>query len=151
MAILSLRWLCLPFAFAAWGSAHELEIEIQLAPPAVVAKASYGGTEAVPFAAVQVTPPEGKDPWPASKTDRRGYFSFVPDRAGTWKIAVDDEMGHRAESAFVIPERFSESRTVQSAGASRGERALTGIALMLGLTGILYGWRARKGGAAANS
>lgn len=127
------------------AAGHELSLDLVMAPPAVVVRASYGSSEPLSFAALQLLSPGA--PAQAStqgRTDARGYFSFVPDRAGDWKVVVDDEMGHRAERVIQVPPNFEQSSAASTGAASRLERAITGIAVMLGLTGALYGWRARR-------
>jgi len=126
--------------------AHELEATVTMAAPAVVIRAAYGGSEPVPFAKVQVfTPAAPQQEFQTGRTDSRGYFSFVPERGGNWSIVLDDEEGHRNTITVAVPEPF-EARTSQArtAGPSRIERAAQGIALLFGLTGFLYGFKARR-------
>jgi nickel transport protein len=132
--------------FAALSHAHELEATVTMAAPAVVIRAAYGGTEPVPFAKVQVlTPSEPPQEFQAGRTDSRGYFSFVPERGGNWSIVLDDEEGHRNTVTVPVPEPF-EARIAHApaAGMSRIERAVLGLALLFGLTGFLYGFKARR-------
>lgn len=125
-------------------AAHDLETAVQLAAPAVVVRAAYGGSEPVPFAKVQVYAPDSAAPeFLTGLTDRRGYFSFVPDQPGAWRIVVDDEEGHRRETRIEIPRRF-DSNAAPAAPLSRWERALIGIALIFAATGFLYGFTARR-------
>lgn len=125
--------------------AHELEATVSLAPPAVVIRAVYGGSEPVPFAKVQVFGPSAPaQEFQTGLTDRRGYFSFVPDSAGAWKVIVDDEEGHRREIPVTVPEPFEAKSEPAQAPTSRLERALLGIALIIGATGFLYGFKARR-------
>ena len=124
---------------------HELSLDLVMAPPAVVVRARYGASEPLEFAAVELLSPG--TPRQASnrgRTDARGYFSFVPDRAGEWKVLVDDEMGHRIERAIPVPPDFERSSAEAAGPAPRVDRAITGVAVLLGLTGVLYGWRARR-------
>lgn len=116
-----------------------------MVPPAVVVRASYGASEPLAFAGVELQSP-GSPASSATKarTDARGYFSFVPDRAGEWKVTVDDDMGHRTERAIQVPADFESSTPAPATEVHRTERAITGVAILLGLTGVLYGWRARR-------
>jgi nickel transport protein len=124
-------------------SGHELELTLTLSAPAAVARAAYGGTEPVAFAKVQVFTPSAQE-FQSGRTDRRGYFSFVPDTAGTWRLVVDDEEGHRGEIKVAVPERFHENRQATVVRSSRLERAALGLALIIGFTGFLYGFKARR-------
>jgi nickel transport protein len=127
------------------AGAHDLEATVSLAPPAVVIRAVYGGSEPVPFAKVQVFGPSAPaQEFQTGLTDRRGYFSFVPEGAGAWKVIVDDEEGHRREISVTVPEPFKAKSDSAPASNSRLERALLGIALIIGATGFLYGFKARR-------
>lgn len=124
---------------------HELETTVSFAAPAVVVRAAYGGSEPVSFAKVSIySPVESAQQFQSGLTDRRGYFSFVPDQAGLWKVIVDDEEGHRRELSVPVPDRFESAAPSGSVQPSRIERALLGIALILGITGVAYGVRARR-------
>lgn len=126
-----------------WG--HELEVKTQLAPPAVIVHATYAGTEPVPFAKIQIfSPADPNKEFQAANTDKRGYFSFVPEGSGSWRVVIDDELGHRKEIAISVPDPFRSSTGESSNGGSRVERALLGIALILGVTGVWYGYKSRR-------
>lgn len=126
-------------------AAHDLDAAITLAAPAVVIRASYGGSEPVVFANVRVFAPDS----PAAEfqtavTDRRGAFSFVPNSGGDWRVIVDDDEGHRRELTISVPWPFESNGAPPSPPASRLERALLGISLLIGATGFLYGIKARR-------
>jgi nickel transport protein len=128
------------------GLAHDIEAAVVMAPPAVIVKAAYAGSEPVAFAKIQVFAPGGAAAeFQTGMTDRRGYFSFVPDGAGQWRVVVDDEEGHRREVAVAVPERFGPGAVAAQGPVSRFERALVGIALILGATGVWYGLKSRNG------
>lgn len=140
----SLPWLL--FLFPVLAAAHDIEATVQLAAPAVIVKAAYAGTQPVAFAKVQVFAPASPTAeFQTGFTDKRGAFSFVPDSSGVWRIVFDDEEGHRREVAVTVPTGFEAgSAPAVSAPVSRWERALTGIAIMLGITGIWYGMKAKN-------
>src|SRR5690349_1411802 len=90
------------------ASAHELDATVTLAAPAVVIRAAYGGSDQVPFAKVQVfSPSSPKEEFQTAVTDQRGFFSFVPAGPGSWRVAIDDEEGHRREIEVMIPQTFA--------------------------------------------
>jgi nickel transport protein len=56
----------------------------------------YSTGEAMSFAIIRVYAPSSPDVETVqSITDRNGYFSFVPDEAGEWRITAEDGMGHK--------------------------------------------------------
>jgi nickel transport protein len=126
-------------------NAHELEAEVSFAAPAVVVRAAYGGSDPVAFVKVQVfSPSSPSQEFQTGLTDRRGYFSFVPAVPGTWRVVIDDEQGHRRDVSVTIPQPFGTNTSVPATSPSRLERALTGIAFLVGATGFLYGFKARR-------
>lgn len=125
-------------------SGHELETTMTLAPPAVVVRAKYGGSDPVAFAKVQVlSPGPSRSEYQNGLTDRNGRFSFVPDGPGAWLVVVDDEEGHRREITVEVPSPFSEGAPTVAVAPERWMRVLTGLSLLAGLTGLLYGWKSR--------
>jgi nickel transport protein len=126
-------------------TAHDLHVATNTVPPAAIVKATYAGTEPVPFAKVQVFTPAGVE-FQNANTDRNGSFSFVPDAVGAWRVVIDDELGHRRETTVnvVSLEASTTGQQQQSQGSSRVERALLGLSLILGLTGFWYGFQKRK-------
>jgi nickel transport protein len=126
-------------------SAHELELTVTLAAPAAIVRAAYGGSEPVPFAKVEVfAPGADRQQFLLGTTDKRGYFSFVPESGGNWRVVVDDEEGHRREAAVTIPDPFQSNAQTVIQHPQRLERVLLGLSLIFGLTGFLYGFKARR-------
>ncbi|MCC6293424.1 MAG: hypothetical protein IT164_12305 [Bryobacterales bacterium] len=125
--------------------AHELDIAATLSAPAVCLRATYAGAGPVPFAAVQVFAP-GAAEFQNGRTDRRGGFSFLPDASGSWRIVIDDEEGHRREATVHVPESFTANTPADAAPPEipRLWRALTGVSLLVGATGFLYGFKVRR-------
>jgi len=141
-----LRYALLAALVSGAASGHDLEAAIRFAAPAVVLEATYAGTTPVPFAKVQVFAPTSESPeFQTGLTDKLGRFSFVPDGPGKWRVIVDDEEGHRREVIVEVPDPFNAtSPTAAATQVTRWERALTGVALIFGATGILYGLKARR-------
>jgi len=88
-------------------------------------------------------PGETKSEFQTGYTDTNGVFSFVPDRPGDWRFIVDDDTGHRED--VDIPYTQSPHRTASAATVPLWQQLGAGLALIAGLAGVLYGWRARHG------
>jgi nickel transport protein len=70
-----------------------------------------------------------------SITDRNGYYSFVPDEEGEWRITAEDDMGHKGEIKLIAG---SSGEAVTAAGGGTGGvpmtfRVLTGLSLILNI------------------
>ncbi len=122
--------------------AHDLEVSWRQLGPVVVVECRYGGTDPAAYAAVEIfSPTDAKSDFQNGRTDAQGRFSFYPDAEGDWKFVVDDELGHRVEAEIAIqPGTAAES----SAAPSRWLTLLAGLGIIVGLTGGLYGWKARR-------
>ena len=85
------------------------------------------------------------------RTDRNGRFCFFPDIPGEWKLVVNDEMGHRLEVRVSVDESMAlqadqEGGNIGQGRLSRLERAVIGISIIFGISGILFWWKTLKGG-----
>jgi nickel transport protein len=125
--------------------AHDIETQIKMGQPAVIVRATYAGKDPVAYAPVLIyAASERKTEFQNGRTDARGVFSFVPDRGGEWLFVVDDEMGHRREVKIPVDERLVASSSDLGAAPTLGQKILTGVALILGLTGLVYWYKARQ-------
>jgi nickel transport protein len=134
-------WPALVLAVSA--SAHDLQVSFDRQNTIVIARAAYAGTEPCPYASVLVyAPGETKTEHQNGRTDAQGLFAFVPDRPGIWRFVIDDEMGHRKD--MTVDVTAAGGPVTVSAQLPVWQKALTGAALILALTGFLYGWKARR-------
>jgi nickel transport protein len=143
-----MRWglLVMASGFASLGWAHDIEARVEFASPAVIVRTTYGGTDPAAFVEVLVySPANPGTEFQNGRTDARGAFSFVPDRGGDWLFVADDELGHRIELKVPVEQSLLEGRTqAGSAGMGTTQKALTGVAFILGATGLLFWWRTRQ-------
>ncbi|MCX6587649.1 MAG: hypothetical protein NTX13_13890 [Acidobacteria bacterium] len=131
---------------ALWGAGallgHDLSLETRVAGEAVLVTAVYGGSEPAAFCQVSIfSPGKAESEFQTGRTDARGRFAFQPDVRGTWRVVADDEMGHRATATV----EWTGAGGGESAAAQPGwQKALTGAALLMGLTGMWLWWRVRE-------
>ena len=89
-------------------------------------------------------------PLQSGRTYRNGRFCFFPDSPGDLEVVVDNEMGHRLEVIVPVNET-RKLKTAQQAGwlsessFCMFEKALMGICIIFGISGILFWWRAKRG------
>ncbi len=115
----------------------------------IVVTSKYDSGEPMSYAKVKILAPSAKLTFQSGRTDKNGRFCFFPDMSGDWKVVVDDEMGHRLEVPVSVNEAM-KLKTDEQAGKSTGsslskyERALMGICIIFGISGVLFLWRGKK-------
>jgi nickel transport protein len=134
-----MRALLLTLAAPALLCAHALTVAVEQTASAVVLRAGYDNAEPAGRADVAIfRPGNSESPYQTGSTDAAGAFAFVPSEPGVWQAVIDDGFGHRTETAV----RWSESPVSEATPPTTGtwQSALTGVSLLLGLTGIWL-WR----------
>lgn len=137
--------------------AHDLQTHAQVVDRFVLFEASYEGEEAASFVAVSVHAPDTGDPnadaYQTGRTDAEGRFVFVPNRAGLWRITVDDEMGHRATQEVQVGDAAAKvpaSGEGTPAGRGTADRLIIGLSVLFGVSGLAMAFlRRRKNTASA--
>jgi hypothetical protein len=80
-------------------------------------------------------PGEDSEAFQVGTTDPNGAFGFVPDTTGTWRLTVDDGMGHMATAELIVdPDGIR--RNVAS-GRGRLPGVIVGVGVIFGLFGAL--------------
>ncbi len=146
-------------------NAHRINFETSTEPPVITVKAFFSRTAPLVGAMVDVYAPGDDQPYQTGRTDKAGFFAFIPDRTGEWTMRVDDERGHvdrvtvEVAGTFfsgdnLVPEETHpeeiQERMVAIEKTGTGNdfqvfyRVITGLALIFGLTGIIYGVKARQ-------
>ena len=115
----------------------------------IVVTAVYDSGESMSYAKVKISAPGAKITFQSGRTDRNGRFCFFPDAPGDWEVAVDDEMGHRLELKVPVNETMTLQTNEQrgeagQASLSRYQKALMGISIIFGISGIFFWRRGRK-------
>ena len=114
--------------------------------------AMYDDGEPMSYAAVEIKAPDSKTAFQTGRTDRNGIMMFLPDQPGRWQAVVSDGMGHRLEVETEVAATAKSPRhepvtnqvpVVKRPGGSRVQGIITGLAIIFGLLGLLYGWRGR--------
>jgi nickel transport protein len=118
----------------AHGMSHEVTKK-----EAVMIAAEYDDGEPVSYAEVKIYSPEGgRVEYQNGRTDKKGRFAFLPDRAGEWKINIDGGMGHFKSTVFVVDEAM-DIRMKENTGRTcpRWQAVVTGISIIFGLFGLI--------------
>ena len=129
--------------------AHAHGVKGKISAGGIVVTAEYDTGEPMSYARVKISAPAAKLTFQSGRTDRNGRFCFFPDMPGEWIVAVDDEMGHRLEVPVSVNETMelkTDEQTGRSAASSlsKYEKALIGICIIFGISGVLFLWRGKK-------
>ena len=103
---------------------------------ATVVTATYDDGNSMAFCDVAVFAPGGnEETYQEGTSDRNGCFAFVPDTNGTWRVTVDDGMGHLVEVEIKID---SGGRQISDAEhhSDRLGGAVIGISVIFGAFGL---------------
>ena len=122
----------------------------------IVVSALYDTGEAMDYAKVTISAPGANLKFQSGRTDRNGRFCFFPDVSGNWKVVVDDEMGHRLEANVPVDEGMALRSTHETVNSGPGflsiyQKAVIGVSIIFGVSGILFWFKARKTGKQGNS
>lgn len=115
----------------------------------ILVSADYDDGEPMSYAEVKIFGPDSEIPFQKGRTDRNGRFMFRPDQKGRWRIIVSDGMGHRLalEREIFDAQGDIQVETPGKSGASKNSRfqgIIMGVSIILGLFGIVCGWKARS-------
>jgi nickel transport protein len=137
------RFLLLAALFGPAAFAHEMEFQVEKAPGAVAVRFGYGHDDPARGAPVAVySPADPSKPFQTGQTDQRGVFVFAPDRPGEWRVVADDAEGHREEAKVTVAAEGAHQ--FESHSHSRAGTLVTGLSLLLGVTGITLWWSGRR-------
>lgn len=137
-------WVCAwaAIGFATTGHGHGIELELITGGHGI--RAYFYKGDPIASAGVRVwAPGNDSEPFQEGWTDANGCFMFYPHTGGTWRIDIDDGMGHVARKVIEV----SPDGVVSSRAPYRGSRVqgvITGLSVIFGLFGI-YALRRRRG------
>lgn len=112
--------------------------------------AEYDDGEPMSYGDVEIKSPNANIPYQTGRTDRNGCFLFQPDIQGQWQIEVKDGMGHRLALDLVVGADGTAPKTVNACASkasgkiTRPLQIIAGLCIIFGLSGFLYGWKARR-------
>jgi nickel transport protein len=107
-------------------------------------EATYLDGSAMADCDVEIFSPEDKDtPFQTAQADKNGRIVFFPDKAGTWKVNVDDGMGHRLETTIKVDKEMNADET-DKGQLQQWQKILMVLCLIFGLTGVYYYYLANK-------
>ncbi|MFC2156165.1 hypothetical protein ACFLRB_06735 [Acidobacteriota bacterium] len=104
--------------FSPWIYSHGLTIKVEKIPPFVMITSTYHGGSVITDAEVTVFLTDPQKEFQKGRVDKKGKFSFIPDREGTWFFRADDGMGHRKTVKIAIGTDFFTGKSKDNASVS---------------------------------
>jgi len=118
----------------------------------------YDDGEPMSYAKVEILSPDKGDPFQTGHADRNGVMMFHPDCIGRWHVVVRDGMGHLFEQDLEIGDTIQVAPVVAAPDAPassaspanvrapgwRLQGIISGLSVIAGLFGLLYGLKARR-------
>lgn len=112
----------------------------------VSVKVFYAEDDPLAYSLYEVFKPNDKIAFAKGRTDRNGVVSFLPDRAGEWKIKVIGESDHGYHGKEIII-NIDDKMSVQDfskAPIEKYQKIITGMSILLGLFGFFAMFRCKK-------
>ncbi len=123
--------------------AHGVVYEISR-EEAFTIKIAYDDGVPMSYAEVKIfSPSDQKIEYQNGRTDKNGRFVFFPDKTGQWKIEINDGMGHGVITDVSVGEGLKLEEETRG-HLVRWQKILFGLSLIIGITGILFYFSARR-------
>jgi len=151
MRILRLAWLVLflPLGlFLGEKDSQGHSINYQVEQKGIAVRAFYSAKEPSSYSQYEIYGPGDREDLPhqTGRTDKNGFLSFVPDRAGTWKIKLWGESSH-GYHGFTAEVKVDKELNLESFNkplVAVHTKLITGLSLIFGIFGVYALWRSRK-------
>jgi nickel transport protein len=124
--------------------AHSIHYEVQ--QKGISVKVFYSEKDPASYSSYELYGPGDALPHQTGRTDKNGFASFFPDRAGIWKIKIWGESSHGFHGV-TIDVRVNEPLHLQSFSrplVATHTKLIVGISLIFGLFGIYAFLRSRR-------
>ncbi len=143
--IIAATLLLLPnFLFMAGAEAHSIHYQVE--NRGISVRVFYSADEPASYSQYEIFGPNDTIPHKKGRTDKNGFVSFLPDRAGKWIIKVSGESDHGFHGTqievMVNEGLFMES--FKKPLMSQFGMALAGVGFICGIFGIWALWRTKK-------
>jgi len=143
-------WYVLPFFLGfllGAGDSYGHSLNYQVDQKGIAVRAFYSEKDPASYSQYEIYGPGDREDLPhqTGRTDRNGFLSFVPDRAGTWKIKLWGESSHGFHG-FTAEVKVDQGLNLESFSkplVALHTKLITGLGLIFGLFGIYALWRSR--------
>ena len=141
-------------AIPAGVSGHGTDYRVLNEAPVIVTEFFYSDKEPMRYAEVLIFSPEDDNiEYQNGRTDQNGRFAFYPEIPGSWRIKVNDGVGHAVEATVMAKPKGDAGKQLEGsprkeplsfAHASLIVRVLLGLSILLNLILVMYLWKYKK-------
>ncbi len=130
------------FPMVVWS--HAIHYHAQ--PKGISVKIFYAEDNPASYAQYELFGPGDKEPHQIGRTDRNGFLSFLPDRAGIWKIKAwgDSSHGYHGVTIDIKVDQALEIESFSKPLVATHTKLMVGISIIFGLFGVFALWQSRK-------
>jgi nickel transport protein len=123
---------------------HSIHYDVQ--PKGISVKIFYAKDNPASYSEYELFGPGDKEPHQIGRTDRNGFLSFLPDRAGTWRIKVwgDSTHGFHGVTVDVKVDQALRLESFSKPFIATHTKLIVGISLIFGLFGIFALYKSRR-------
>lgn len=127
---------------------HGHSVNYQVEQKGIAVRAFYSAKDPASYSQYEIYGPGDREDLPhqTGRTDKNGFLSFVPDRAGTWKIKLLGESSH-GYHGFTAEVKVDKELSLESFSkplVATHTKLITGLSLIFGLFGIYALLRSRR-------
>lgn len=140
----ALYLLLLSLLTVSGAEAHSVEYRVE--NKGISTRVFFGANEPAAYSPFEIFGPGDTIPHQKGRTDKNGFVSFLPDRAGTWSIKVVAESehgGHAANIAIQVNEGLFMESFKKPLVADYAKLSV-GAGVLLGMFGLWALWTARR-------
>jgi len=151
MRILRWAWFVLFLPVALFLGGKDLQghsINYHVEQKGIAVRAFYSAKEPSSYSQYEIYGPGDREDLPhqTGRTEKNGFLSFVPDRAGTWKIKLwgESSHGYHGFTAEVKVDKEINLESFSKPLVAAHTKLITGLSLIFGIFGVYALWRSRK-------
>jgi nickel transport protein len=127
---------------------HGHSINYHVEQKGIAVRAFYSEKEPSSYSRYEIWGPGDREDLPhqTGRTDKNGFLSFVPDRAGTWKIRLWGESSH-GYHGFTAEVKVDKELNLESFSkplVAAHTKLITGLSLIFGIFGIYAFLKSRR-------
>lgn len=134
------------YIFITASPIHSHSIHYDVQQKGISVKIFYAKDNPASYSEYELLGPGDKEPHQIGRTDKNGFLSFLPDRAGTWKVKAWGESTHGFHGVTIDIE-VNQAFQVESFSkplVATYTKLVVGISLIFGLFGIYALWKSRR-------